>query len=58
VQRSPTLAASKGGIGGASAFSRLLDLPDDDCVQPGTMPFRALEVEQFDAADAPIVNLL
>ena len=60
VQRSPTLATRKGGIGGAGAFSRLVDLPDDDCVQRRIMPFRArqVEVEQFDAADVPIANFV
>jgi phosphoglycerate dehydrogenase-like enzyme len=39
-------------------LSRLLNLPGDDCVQCGIMPSGALqvEVEQFDAADAPVAN--
>ena len=59
VQRSPAIAARKGGIGGACAFSRLVDLPDNDCVEPGVMAFRArqIEVEQLDAADAPVADL-
>ncbi len=32
MQRSPLLAAGERGIGGAGAFSRLVDLPDDDRV--------------------------
>ena len=58
VQRSPALAAREGGIGSAGAFSRLLDLPGDDCVQRGIMPFGApqVEVKQFDAADASVAN--
>jgi hypothetical protein len=44
VYRPPALAAREGGIGGASAFSRLFDLPDDNCVQHGTTPFRAWAV--------------
>jgi hypothetical protein len=40
----------QGDIGETGAFSRLVDLPDDDCVQRRIMPFRArqVEVEQFD----------
>jgi hypothetical protein len=53
-QRSPR----KGGIGGAGAFPRLLELPDNDGIQRGVTPLgaRQVEVEQFDAADASIVN--
>ena len=60
MQWPPALAADQGCIGGAGAVSRLVDLPDNDCVQRGIMPFRArqLEVEQFDAADAPVPNFL
>jgi hypothetical protein len=60
VQRSPALAARKGGIGSAGAFSRLLELPDNDGIQRGVMPFgaRQVEVEQFDAAGAPIANFV
>src|SRR5438309_10902406 len=55
-QRSPR----EGGIGGAGAFSRLLDLPNNDCVQLGIMSFRArqVEVEQFDAADVAVANIV
>ncbi len=58
MQRSPALAAREGGIGGAGAFPRLVDLPDNDRVERGIMPFRArqIEVEQFDTADAPVAN--
>ena len=35
MQRAPTLAPREGGIGGAGAFSRLVDLPDNDRVQVG-----------------------
>ena len=47
----PSARLGERGIGGAGAFSRLLDLPDDDCVQTGIMPLRArqVKVEQFDA---------
>jgi hypothetical protein len=41
VQRPPALAPREGGIGGAGAFSRLVDLPDNDRVQRRIMPFRA-----------------
>jgi len=60
VQRPPVLTARDSRIGGAGAFSRLLELPDDDGIQRGVMPFgaRQVEVEQFDAADAPIANFV
>jgi len=60
VQRSPALAAREGGIGGAGTFSRLVDLPDNNCVQRGIVPIcpRQVEVEQFDAPDAPVANLV
>jgi hypothetical protein len=60
VQRSPSLAAREGGISGAGAFARLVNLPDNDCVELGIVPFRTrqVEVEQFDAADAPAANVV
>jgi hypothetical protein len=33
MQRAPTLVPREGVIGGAGAFSRLVDLPDNDRVQ-------------------------
>ena len=60
MQRPPVLTARDSRIGGAGAFSRLLELPDDDGIQRGVMPFgaRQVEVEQFDAAVAPIANFV
>jgi hypothetical protein len=60
MQRAPTLAPRENGIGGAGAFSRLVDLPDNDRVQRGIMPLRArqVKVEQFEAADAPVANFV
>src|ERR1700719_4227085 len=56
-QRSPRARAASAA---RAAFSRLVDLPDDDCVQRRIMPFRArqVEVEQFDAADVPVANFV
>src|SRR5262249_28234254 len=56
----PQLAPREGSIGGAGASSRLVDLPDDDCVQRRIMPFRArqVEVKQFDAADVSVANFV
>jgi hypothetical protein len=60
VQRSPALAAREGGIGSAGALSRLLHPPDNDCVERWVVALgaRHVEVEQFDAPDAPIANSL
>ena len=58
MQRSPALAASQRSVSGAGAFARLIDLPDDNCVQRRIMPFRARQiiVEQLGAAYAPVAN--
>jgi len=45
--------------GGRGAFSRLLDLPNNICVQWGyVVRARQVEVEQFDAADVAFANIV
>ena len=60
MQWSPALAAGEGGIGGAGALASGVNLPSDDRIKRRVMPLGAseVEVEQFDAPDAPVADLV